>query len=284
MTVMAQLALRQATIEYQEFGPKDSPHAPVLLVHGILVDGLLWRDVVEGLSRRGFRCIVPTLPLGSHTIPVHDATALSLPGVAELINDLIVALDLSDVTLVGSDTGGGLCQLVVDAHPDRIGRLVLTNCDAFDKCPPFPFDIAFRLLRGPISIKALCTQLRLRALRHSPLGYGLLINRPDPDITLAWLRPCLNDSRICRDLAALLRQVATFDLTDVATRLPLFTKPVTLVWGQEDRCFTPGLGRRLAELFSNGKLIEVPDAKTFVSLDQPHAVIEAIAALNAVSA
>lgn len=281
---MAQLALRQATIEYQEFGPKDSPHAPVLFVHGILVDGRLWREVAEGLARRGFRCIVPTLPLGSHTIPVHDATALSLPGVAELINDVIVALDLSDVTLVGSDTGGGLCQLVVDAHPDRIGRLLLTNCDAFDKCPPFPFDVAFKVLRGPASIKALFQQLRLRTLRHSPLGFGLLIQRPDPDLTLAWLQPCLNDSRICRDLAALLRQVTAFDLTDVATRLPGFTKPVTLVWGQADRCFTPALGRRLAGLFSNGKLIEVPDAKTFVSLDRPEAVIDAIVALAAIRA
>jgi pimeloyl-ACP methyl ester carboxylesterase len=107
------------------------------------------------------------------------------------------------VTLVGSDTGGGLCQLVVDAYPDRIGRLVLTNCDAFDKCPPFPFDMVFGLLRGPISIKALFGQLRLRALRHSPLGFGLLVNQPDPQLTAAWLQPCLNDSRICRDLAAL---------------------------------------------------------------------------------
>lgn len=281
---MAQLALRQATIEYREFGPKDSPHPPVLFVHGILVDGRLWRGVAEGLARRGFRCIVPTLPLGSHTIPVHDATVLSLPGVAELVNDVIVALDLADVTLVGSDTGGGLCQLVVDANPDRISRLLLTNCDAFDKCPPFPFDVAFGVLRGPISIKALFQQLRLRALRHSPLGFGLLVKRPDPELTAAWLQPCLNDSRICRDLAALLRQVAGFDLTDVATRLPRFTKPVTLVWGQEDRCFTPGLGRRLAALFSNATLIEVPDAKTFVSLDRPDAVIDAIVAIAAVSA
>ena len=98
---MAELALRQATIEYQEFGPKDSPHAPVLFVHGILVDGRLWREVAEGLARRGFRCIVPTWPLGSHTIPVNKATALSLPGVAQMINDAILALDLSDVTLVG---------------------------------------------------------------------------------------------------------------------------------------------------------------------------------------
>jgi pimeloyl-ACP methyl ester carboxylesterase len=228
---MAELALKQATIEYQQFGPPDSAHPPVLFVHGILVDGRLWRDVAENLARRGFRCIVPTWPLGSHTIPVNEATALSLHGVAEIIKDAIVALDLSDVTLVGSDTGGGLCQLVVDAYPDRIGRLVLTNCDAFDKCPPYPFDVAFGVLRGPLSIKALMGPLRLQTLRHSSLGYGLLINQPDPHLTAAWLQPS-----------------------------------VTLVWGQLDRCFTPSLGRRLAALFSNGKLIEVPDAKPLLPL------------------
>jgi pimeloyl-ACP methyl ester carboxylesterase len=275
---MSELALKQATIEYQQFGPQDSAHPPVLFVHGILVDGRLWRDVAEKLARRGYRCIVPTLPLGSHTIPVNEASALSLPGVAQIVNDAIVALDLSDVTLVGSDTGGGLCQLVVDAYPDRIGRLVLTNCDAFDKCPPFPFDMVFGLLRGPISIRALFGLMRLRTLRSSAVGFGLLINKPDPDLTAAWLQPCLQDTRICRDLAALLRQVAAADLTDVATRLPRFTKPVTLVWGQGDRVFTPGLGRRLAGVFSNAKLIEVPNAKTFVSLDNPEAVIDAIAA------
>jgi pimeloyl-ACP methyl ester carboxylesterase len=275
---MAELALRQATIEYQEFGPQDSAYPPVFFVHGILVDGQLWRDVAQDLGRRGYRCLVPTLPLGSHTIPVREASALSLAGVAEIINDAIVALDLSDVTLVGSDTGGGLCQLVVDAHPDRIGRLVLTNCDAFDQCPPFPFDLVFGLLRGPISIKALSATMRSRALRHSALGFGLLISRPDPDMTADWLRPCLNDSRICRDLAALLRQVANTDLTDVASRLSRFDKPATLVWGQLDRVFSPSLGRRLAAAFSNGKLIEVPNAKTFVSLDNPQAVINAIAA------
>ncbi|OBI94192.1 alpha/beta fold hydrolase [Mycobacterium sp. 1245805.9] len=281
---MPQLALRQATIEYQEFGPQDSPHPPVLFVHGILVDGQLWRDVADGLARRGFRCIVPTWPLGSHTIPVNDATALSLPGVAEMVNDALVALDLSDVTLVGSDTGGGICQLVVDAHPDRIGRLVLTNCDAFDKCPPFPFDVAFAVLRGPASIKALAQPLRFRAVRQSLFGFGLLVSKAGPDLTSDWVQPCLRDARIRRDLAALLRRVAPFDLTDVATRLPGFTKPVTLVWGQRDRCFTPGLGRRLAGLFKNAKLIEVPDAKTFVALDQPDAVIDAIATITAVRA
>ncbi len=278
---MAEVALKQATIHYREFGPHDSAHPPVLFVHGILVDGQLWRDVAAGLGRRGFRCIVPTWPLGSHPVPVDEPAALSLPGLAQMINDMITALGLSDVTLVGSDTGGGLCQLVVDAYPDRIGRLVLTNCDAFDKCPPFPFDVAFTALRGPVSIRALFNALRLRALRHSALGFGLLVNRPDSHLTAAWLQPCLSDARVCRDLATLLRQVAAADLTDVAGRLSRFAKPVTLVWGQQDRCFTPALGRRLAAAFNNATLIEVPVGKTFLALDNPGPVIDAIAAISA---
>jgi pimeloyl-ACP methyl ester carboxylesterase len=274
---MTQLALKQATIEYQEFGSRDSAYPPVFFVHGVLVDGQLWHLVAEELARRGYRCIVPTLPLGSHTIPAKDASALSLPYVAEIVNDAIDALDLSDVTLVGSDTGGGICQLAVDARSDRIGRVVLTNCDAFDQCPPPPFGAVFALLRGPISIKALLAPMRLAALRHSALGFGVLISRPDSRLTADWIAPCLNDSRICHDLAALLRQIAVTDLTDVAARLTRFDKPVTLVWGQGDRVFKPSLGRRLAAVFSNGKLIEVPGSKTFVSLDEPAAVVDAIA-------
>jgi pimeloyl-ACP methyl ester carboxylesterase len=274
---MTQLALKQATIEYQQFGPQDSAHPTVFFVHGILVDGNLWREVAEDLGRRGHRCIVPTLPLGSHTIPVNETGSLSLSGVAEIVNDAIVALDLSDVTLVGSDTGGGICQLAVDANPKRIGRLVLTNCDAFDKCPPFPFNRVFGLLRGPLSIRAMLRPMRLSALRRSALGFGLLVSQPDSRLTAEWIAPCLNDARICRDLAALLRQVAPADLTDVAGRLNRFDKPVTLVWGQGDRVFTPSLGRRLAAAFSNATLIEVPGARTFVSIDEPGAVIDAIA-------
>jgi pimeloyl-ACP methyl ester carboxylesterase len=198
-----------------------------------------------------------------------------------MIHDFMVALDLSDVTLVGNDTGGGLCQLVIDAYPDRIGRLVLTNCDAFDKFPPFPFTTVFALLRGPKSIKTLFATMRLTPLRHSPLGFGLLVTKPDPELTASWLEPCRTDARICRDLATLLRNVAATDLTDVSTRFERFTKPVTLVWGMRDRCFKPTLGRRMAALFPNSRMIEVADAKTFVALDDPSAVIDAIVTVGA---
>jgi pimeloyl-ACP methyl ester carboxylesterase len=277
---MPEVRLEQATIPYRVLGPDDSSHPPVLFVHGILVDHRLWLKVAEGLARNGFRCILPDWPLGSHTLPVDQSVRLSPGLVADMVGEFIGALGLQDVTLVGNDTGGGICQLVVDRYPDSVGRLVLTNCDAFEKFPPFPFNVVFATMRGPRSIRALVGLMKVPALRRSPLGYGLLLQRDDA-LTASWVRPCGTDPRIAQNLATLLRAVGAMDLTDVATRLPRFGKPVTLVWGMADRCFTPALGRRLAAVFPNATMVEVPGARTFVALDAPDAVVDAIATVGA---
>jgi pimeloyl-ACP methyl ester carboxylesterase len=278
---MPQVTLERATIDCHVLGPEDSPHPPVLFVHGILVDHKLWLKVAEALADRGFRCYLPDLPLGSHTVPVDDSVPLTPHTAAEMVHELIVALDLHDVTLVGNDTGGGLCQLLVDAHPGDVGRLVLTNCDAFDTFPPFPFTAVFAMIRGPRTIRLMTALMKNAAVRRSVLGFGLLIRPGDDALTASWVAPIAADPRIGRNLVTLLRAVAATDLTDVATRLPRFTKPVTLVWGMADRCFTPALGRRLAGLFPNAAMIEVPGARTFVAQDAPEAVVAAIETVGA---
>ena len=281
---MPDVTLPQATLRYREVGPHDSAHPPVVFIHGMIVDERLWSRVADGLAERGFRCLLPTLPLGSHTTPVTDRSVLTPQGVAGLIGQFLAALDLEDVTLVGNDTGGGLCQFLIDADPSRIGRLVLTNCDAFDQFPPFPFDAVFAMLRGPKSIKTLFTSMRFTPLRHSPMGYGMLAHGPDAALTASWVEPARTDSRIAGDLAAMARGIAGTDLTETAPRLHRFTRPVRLVWGSADRFFTPTLGRRLAALFPDSAIVEVPGARTFVPLDNPAAVINAIAAVNSACA
>lgn len=273
---MPTVALEHATIDYREWGPTDSSHPPVLFVHGMINSGLLWGGVAEQLARQGFRCIAPTWPLGAHTIPVNAGADLSPLGVATMINEFMSALDLSEVTLVGNDLGGGICQFLIDAHPDRIGRVVLTNCDALDEFPPFPFSAALLLMRGPVSIGAMMWPMGFTPLRHSPFGVGPLVSNPDPELTASWFAPCRKDRRIRRDLATLVRHLRATDVTELVARLPRFAKPVTVVWGQVDRAFTPSLGRRLAALFPHSTLIEVPNARTFVSLDNPTAVADAI--------
>src|SRR5690242_19554718 len=100
---MPQVTVPHTTIEYRELGPADSAHPPVVFVHGMLVDHRLWSEVADTLATQGYRCILPDWPLGSHTLPVSDRSRQSPAGVAETINDVLVALDLTDVTLVGND-------------------------------------------------------------------------------------------------------------------------------------------------------------------------------------
>jgi len=126
-----QVQLAQGMLGYREVG--SGP--PIVFIHGLLVNGLLWRKVVPLLAPH-FRCIVPDLPLGPHTLPMPTAADLRPPALAQLIADFLEALKLEQVTLVGNDTGGALCQLTITAHPERIGRLVLTNCDAFEAFLP----------------------------------------------------------------------------------------------------------------------------------------------------
>ena len=78
------------------------------------------------------------------------------------------------MTLVGNDTGGAICQFVLDTDASRIGRLVLTNCDAFDNFPPAPFDTLFKSFRSAAAIRALVAPMRATPVRHSPAGYGML--------------------------------------------------------------------------------------------------------------
>jgi pimeloyl-ACP methyl ester carboxylesterase len=96
-------------------------------------------DVVEHPD--GMRCIVPTWPLGAHANPA-PAADLSARARARRIPELLETLDLRDVTLVGNDTGGGLCLAALGTqHPglQRTRRLVLTNCDSYEHFPPEGF-------------------------------------------------------------------------------------------------------------------------------------------------
>src|SRR6187431_3451552 len=98
-----EVQLPQGTIRYRERGTGE----PIVFVHGALVNADLWRKVVPELAK-DFRCITPDWPLGSHEVPMNADADLTTAGVAQLINDFLVALDLENVTLVGNDSGGAL--------------------------------------------------------------------------------------------------------------------------------------------------------------------------------
>jgi len=129
-----EIQLSAGKVRYREAGVGK----PIVFVHGFLVDGRLWDGVVDALSDR-YRCLAPDWPLGAQQVAMNPDADLSPPGIARLIAEFVERLGLEDVTIVGNDSGGAMSQVLVTSHPERIGRLVLTNCDTHENFPPGPF-------------------------------------------------------------------------------------------------------------------------------------------------
>lgn len=271
---MPELTLNQGTIRYRDEGA-----GPVLVfVHGALVDGHLWDPVVERLRDR-FRCVVPDLPLGSHRVPMKAEADLSPHGLAGLVADVLDALDLEEVTLVGNDTGGALCQLLVVARPERVGRLVLTDCDAFGDFPPKAFKGLVAAAKVPGALRAMLTPMRAKAPRRLPLAYGWLLKRPIPDEVMdGWVLPALDDPGVMADLRRALAGLESTILLDNTPKLVSFAKPVLLVWSRDDKFFKVEHAHRLAAIFPDARVEELTDAYAFVSWDQPDRVAELVGA------
>jgi pimeloyl-ACP methyl ester carboxylesterase len=272
---MPEVTLDQGTVRYRDEG--EGP--VVVFIHGALVDGRLWDPVVESL-RGSCRCVVPELPLGSHEVPLRADADLSPHGLAELIAAFLEALDLEDVVLVGNDTGGALCQLAVTGRAaPRVGKLVLTPCDAFEDFPPKAFAGLFRAAKLPGGLPALLQPMRIPRVRRLPLAYGWLTRRPVPDAVLAgWALRALRDRGVMRDVRKVLAGIHPGVLLDNAPRLSSFEKPVLIVWAREDRFFKPENARRLAATFPDARLELLDDAYTFVSWDQPDRVAALVGA------
>ena len=269
---LKEIALPQGTIRYRDTGSGE----PLLLVHGLLTDGTLWRKIVPLLEGE-YRCVVPDWPLGSHVAPIEPDADLSPPGLARIIADFMDATDLDRVTLIGNDTGGAICQLVATRHPDRLARLVLTDCDAYENFLPPMFRPLQVIARIPGAIWPVAQSLRLTPLRHAPNAFGWLSKHgPDADVTRAWLEPSLRSRDVRRDVAKVLRGVSNRYTIEAAEKLSRFDRPTLIAWAPEDRFFKFSYAERLAAAIPGAKLERIEDSWTYVSEDQPDRLAELV--------
>jgi pimeloyl-ACP methyl ester carboxylesterase len=266
------VAIPAGQIEVHEVGTG----APLLFLHGALVGWQLWEPLARPLADRGYRVIMPTLPLGAHPTALKAGTDLKPPGLAQIVVDLIAALDLDRPTVVSNDTFTAITQIVLTQHPGVIGRAVLTSGDCFRYFFPPMFKPVQALGYAPPLLKGIGKLTRTSA-RHSPLGFGWLCDSGIPDdIAIDWTESLINDRDVRRDAAAVLRGISAKHTLAAAKLLPEVDVPVMLVWGEIDRAFPIKLAHRLAQLIPDCRLETVPDASTFVSRDAPAALVALI--------
>jgi pimeloyl-ACP methyl ester carboxylesterase len=271
---MNEVKLPQGTISYREWG--QGP--PIVFVHGLLVDGRLWRKVTPLLDDR-FRCIVPDLPLGSHMTAMNPDADLSPPGLARIVAGFMQALELQEVTLVANDTGGAISQIAAANHPERMGRLVLTNCDAFENFLPPAFRPLQWAARVPGMLNGVLQGMRFEPLRRLPIAYGWLIKRDfGAAPTREWVDPFLSDRAIRRDTVKVLKGIDPRYTIEAAEKLRDFERPALLAWAVEDRFFKLSYAERLADTIRGATLERIDDSYTFVSEDQPERLAELIGA------
>jgi pimeloyl-ACP methyl ester carboxylesterase len=266
-----EIDLPAGRIRYREAGQGK----PVVFVHGFLVDGRLWDGVVDSLSDR-CRCIAPDWPLGAHQVAMNPSADLTPPGIAATIDSFLAALELEDVTIVGNDSGGAMSQVLVTRHPERIGRLVLTNCDTHENFPPGIFKAMPPLAKLPGGMTVLSAPFRIGALARGAFKPFSKTRIPD-ELVASWMAPALSDRGVKHDTKKVTVAMNKRYTLEAAEKLSSSDLPVLLTWAPGDKLFPISYAERLASTTPNARIVEIPNASTFVALDQPQRLADEIA-------
>jgi pimeloyl-ACP methyl ester carboxylesterase len=260
---------------------RSSGQGPTLVFFaGALANGDLWRDVVAALEDR-YRCITIDLPLGAHPWPLSPGADRSATSLARLLLDCLELLDVEDATVVANDTAGGLLLLsLATGHPalGRVGRLVLTNCESYEQFPPDALKKATTVCRAFPRLARALFRLQLRSSIGRRRGISTVTaSGLDHEREESFFGPARRDYRVAGDLVAAQAGFRPQLLIDAATAIPGFDRPVLLIWGESCQFFPITGAQRLASEFPRATLVSVPGAKTWVPIDNPAAVADAIA-------
>jgi pimeloyl-ACP methyl ester carboxylesterase len=262
---MSTIDISAGTIHYEATGPENG--RPVVFVHGYMMGAQLWRQVSERLAELGLRCIAPTWPLGAHPVPLRAGADRTINGVARMVAEVLTALDLQDVVLVGNDSGGVVTQLVAVHHPERLGALVLTSCDAFEHFPPPILKPVILAAKSKTVFRTAIQAMRAPIVRKRAFD-GLAHSNID-ELTELWVRPAMSLPAVAEDLRQFTLSLRTEVTTGVAARLPEIDKPTLIAWSADDVFFEQEDGARLAATIPNARLEIIDGARTFSMLDQP---------------
>ena len=180
------------------------------------------------------------------------------------------------MTLVGNDSGGAISQVVAMNHPERLARVVLTNCDMYDDFPPKLFAYFNLLPHLPGGLAIAGRALKIRAFWGLPFVFGRLCNEVDGEKIDRWADALLASSEVQRDARKVLLGFGPEVTNRAAAALRSTELPFLVAWGADDRAFRPSLAERFCKEVPTAKLVMIENCNTLVCWDQPERLAQLI--------
>jgi pimeloyl-ACP methyl ester carboxylesterase len=209
-----------------------------LFVHGVLVNGFLWRHQLAHLGATR-RCIAVDL-LAHGATEIEPTQEVSSTANATMLAQFLDALKIDKVDLIGNDSGGGIAMIFAAHHPQRVRSLTLTDCDTHDNWPPEAFKPFLALsasggLRGALE-RMLADKSFYRSANALGPAYEDAQGVEDATIEM-YLRVHLASEQRTNDLR---RFLAAFDCSHtvaIEAKLKKLHAPTLIVWGTDDVYF-----------------------------------------------
>jgi len=260
-----QIETPSGTIGYVEHG-----RGPVaLFVHGVLLNGYLWRHQLAQLGDSR-RCIAVDLLAHGNT-EISATQDVSVTANAHMLAQFLDAMEIDQVDLVGNDSGGGICQIFAALYPKRLRSLALTNCDAHDNWPPEAFKPFVAMVAAGGLAGTLSSMLADKSVYRSALAPAY--ERPEDvvdDTIETYLRPLVRSEQHTRNMERFVNAFDCRHTVQIEEQLKRVQAPTLIAWGTDDIYFDLKWSLWLANAIpGTRKRVEFASARIFFPEERP---------------
>lgn len=253
---------------------------PVLMLHGDPTWGYLWRNFIPSISETR-RVIIPDhMGMGKSSVPKAPYPYLLKNHISNL-EELVLKLELNDITLVLHDWGGPVGMGFAVRHPERIKRIIIMNTWAFAKWPGGELPRLLQIIRSDkgesfVLEKNGYVRRALLGTANNPENYtsqvldAYLSPFPNPDSRLALL--CWS-----RDITYSEADQSYNDMKQIEENLKLFTElPILIIWGMLDPVLPVSVLEKWLSIYPHAQVRRIEEASHFLQEDTPESVISEV--------
>jgi Predicted hydrolases or acyltransferases (alpha/beta hydrolase superfamily) len=254
---------------------------PILFVHGNPTWSFYWRNLIIPL-RKNHRCLaIDHVGCGFSDMPNEKKYPFTLQRRIDDLCEFVERLNMKNITLVAHDWGGAIGMGTACQLPERFSRFVLMNTGAFlsTRCP-----LRIRVCRTPILGRLAVQGLNAFSVAATKMA---IYNRKNMtrEVKAGLLAPYdnwqhrLGVYRFVQDIPLSSKHPSYETLLNLEKHLPIFRqKPISLLWGMHDWCFTPDFLKRFLQFFPDAETHRFEDAAHYIVEDIPERVAATIEA------